>query len=272
MTRRFDSEDGLLYARRDRENHRLENRAHPQMFGASPGMWQSDQKDPYWAQVLFLMRADDGYVDKSKHGYPITVGSTQGFDTGIKKFGTRSFDFTGGTPAGLSTSWAQSIFNPELAQNSQFTFEFWVYSKADTNSSGRTFPLNIEATNGQFVFFRDSPSTTNRMECNIYGAGGTGTYNSSYTNDAWHHVALWTQSTSGGTNGYFALDGVIEPTWGWWTRSHTKEGPWTVNVGRSLGSLAGNGRCLIDQIRLTSAARYPININFDPPTLPFPVY
>ena len=121
MARPFDRdpETGLLLPRRARGAHRLETRAHPQMFGGMGNpVWQgvlnTPLADPYWANVVLLLLGDS-MTDRSAIGQsPTYVGTAPASSGGV-------IVTTGGT-----TGYAKYDYAFADATSSPFTIEYFV--------------------------------------------------------------------------------------------------------------------------------------------------
>lgn len=86
--------------------------------------------DPNFADVKFLMHADDGFVDVKGNAVS-AVGSAM-LSTTHKAFGTYSFRTGGGGYVSVASS-------PDFDMPGNFTIEFWVYLDSTTPDSCRLF-------------------------------------------------------------------------------------------------------------------------------------
>ena len=156
------------------------------------------------------------------------------------------------------------LINPPSAQNQlgtgDFTVEFWFYS----TSSADVGIFNISATSSSgSAGMAITKNTSNQITFWVNGNGGNTVTTSTYSINAWHHVAL---VRNGSTNTLY-VDGVS-------AASNSNTPTWAstpcIGVGRpyndnTIGAYIG----YINDLRITRGyARY--TANFTPPTSAFP--
>jgi hypothetical protein len=201
---------------------------------------------------LLLSGTNAGIYDNAIKNDLETVGSAQ-VSTSVKKYGTGSMYFAGGTDYFTLPS------TPNLAMGSgDFTWELWVY--VNSFSSFQAFIDSRTSTNGEGLYFGINYNSNAVV---IYDNGNAPILTSSTTLTAstWTHIAL--VRNAGTLTLYFngVSVGSVANTF---NLSSTK---YSIGIILSVLSYSLNG--YIDDLRITKGvARY--TANFTPPTAAFP--
>jgi hypothetical protein len=203
---------------------------------------------------LLLNFTNGGITDAAAKNVLETVDGAA-ISTAQSKWGGSAMYFDG------SGDW---LINPPSAQNQlgtgDFTVEFWFYS----TSSADVGIFNISATSSSgSAGMAITKNTSNQITFWVNGNGGNTVTTSTYSINAWHHVAL---VRNGSTNTLY-VDGVS-------AASNSNTPTWAstpcIGVGRpyndnTIGAYIG----YINDLRITRGyARY--TANFTPPTAAFP--
>ena len=209
--------------------------------------------DPYLSDLLLLMRMDGSAVDISSRAVSFT--SPPGTFSTTRKFGSNSYSVNGQTGF---TSTSKAV--PDISTG-DWTVEAWVYRQTANDTYANIVFLNAAST----------ASTTGTGGLNIYinqdgsvveNNGLAGALNGgSVAVGAWTHIAVVMSSGVSKLyiNGTSVATGSQQPV----------AGPYWANIGwvqPTSPTFASD--LLIDELRITKAARY--TANFTPPTTAFP--
>ena len=203
---------------------------------------------------LLLNYTNGGITDAAAKNVLETVGGAS-ISTAQSKWGGSAMAFDG------SGDW---LINPPSAQNQlgtgDFTVEFWFYSTSSADVG--IFNISATSSSGSAGMAR-TKNTSNQITFWVNGNGGNTVTTSTYSINAWHHVAL---VRNGSTNTLY-VDGVS-------AASNSNTPTWAstpcIGVGRpyndnTIGAYIG----YINDLRITRGyARY--TANFTPPTSAFP--
>ena len=213
---------------------------------------QGGESDPYWEDVILLMRFNNSFADVK--GHTVTASGSPTFDTG--KFGSAVYFAQQNHGQYLHSS---NI--PALGTNN-FTIELWVYPMTTGDSNG----------GGLFDFRGQSKDAEPHMRLYPNGSwtllyNDTIVLNGSVATSQWHHVAL----TRAGSTGRFFINGTQQGSnlnfgSSHYSRTHVTLGSYVDWRNTGTGGKIG---CKIDEFRVTlGVARY--TSAFDVPTKPFP--
>ena len=235
--------------------------------GGAPSPYVT-QVEPYFNNTTLLLHADD-FTDSSQYNATLTNTGSVTVNTTIYKYGTGSFQFSGGTSGNYLTTPSSVTYS---LGSSDFTIEFWVYSANLTNLSSNYPGLmgsvpNIAYGNGYWLIVYYN--TTNRI---AFLATSTGSYASvpnAITVNTWSHLAFVRK----GTSMIAFIDGVgtTYPTYFSSVSDIDGSASRLVNIGGSgvnPGTPDPRMTGYIDDVRITKGlARY--TSNFTPPAAAF---
>ena len=213
--------------------------------------------DPDFANVSLLLHGDGTngsttIVDSSPTPKTVTAVGNAQISTAQSKFGGSSLAFDG-TGDYLSLP----LDNQISFGSGEFTFEFWLFRNASSQSTILDTRAIGENPDGQILFY-----VLSNGEVEVIVKGVTRLSGGSTTINSWNHYAL-VRDSSNVVTGY--INGVSVGTW-------STSLNFTLGSAPRIGSTVNNTFYLdgyIDDLRITKGvARY--TSNFTPPTAPFP--
>jgi len=233
--------------------------------------------DPYWNNVSLLLKGENAhgsqvFTDHSKNNYSITAVGNAINSTTYKKYGNSSIYLDGS---------GDYLTIPNAAVNfgtADFTFECWVYSLKQANSSGNFWVLLNSEYLDSGLGWTIGVITYQQVAGLHFGYGVywnfiTTQYTQNYLgSNVWQHIAV----VRTGTTIKIFVDGVSQTLYTYEDHTTWNGGTdFTNNTAtRNIGSSAplssiGDFYGYIDDLRITKGiARY--NNNFTPPTAGFP--
>lgn len=206
--------------------------------------------DPNFSDVKLLLPFDGDVIDASPNGATVTTFGSPTFSSGTAKFGQSWLTTDGGTDY-------LTVPGSSLDIGNTFTIEGWIRPTALGSS--------------QYVFERRDASNTAFFELqlstngSITGrSGGTSrVWSTTVSTNTWYHFAFVGDGSN--TTLYWngsALSGTIAAS----DAGQTSDGD--LYIGRSVLSSTSEYRGYIDDLRISSVARY--TSNFTPPTAALP--
>ncbi len=218
--------------------------------------------DAEFDNVLVLLPFDDNtIIDKSNNNKAFYSGGST-LDTSIKKFGTGSRDWDGGTDRSDGVIYNDADF--ELQKYGNFTLECWLYP---TDSNNGNFFADWISSSAWSYLFTIATGRIPRLTWNDGGAG-TNVEGTAITLNDWSFYRFVKQ----GDNVGLMIDGVNVETGdaSSWIADDTTPQPFIGSLGIApLSSRNYGGK--IDQFRITTNhARSNFDANHKVPTEAFP--
>jgi hypothetical protein len=216
-------------------------------------------------------------ADSGASGHTVTKYGTASTSTSVKKFGTGSWSFAGGTNTGHyhvadSTDWdvQTSGANPHASPNGSYTVEFWLYQNAWPTTHSHFLSMATELYNWSIYQPADGG---HRLVIGWVGNWAIDFANDSLVLNQWQHCAI----VKNVANTYCYVDGVETGLHG--AAPGRTENVWSYNsTGTGTGGMVIGGGGIwdtskntldgyLDEIRISNVARY--TSNFTPPTAAF---
>jgi hypothetical protein len=228
--------------------------------------------DPYWDDVLLLIRANDtndGYDDLSTYGRSIGVQGTVPVNTTNTKFG-KSIDLSvGGYNTGNYLEWASSLEFRQLFPNgTAFTLETWAYLISEAQSNNFIAPAGSSNSHYDVCGFTHLGTGSDYYISRNGGAYIRYGNSNLIPTTQWVHLAI-TRETNNTTR--FYLDGnrvgnsvTFSPGTG------LQSGNSRLGRGFTISGGYVTSNCLYEEVRVTKdVARYT-GETYDVPSEPFP--
>lgn len=215
--------------------------------------------DPYWnATSFFLECSSTGFKDDSSFAQTVSYQnlSSANWTTTNAKYGTSiNLDSTDGTARGIKVHYDPTII---FGQN-DFTIDGWV--RISSNDSGinmnaRIFQQGANQTSGYALMYNNSSVYFGRTDEVLL------TDSRSNWNDAWHHFAIvrWDNVLKFYRDGV-QVDGHSGANVDWDNNNTTDDLWWGIYPGATSGGQAPRNNIMLDNIRITTAARWVANFN-----------
>jgi hypothetical protein len=217
--------------------------------GRRRSSYRSGAYDLFWNETLLLLPLDSDFKDRSKYRrYDVAAQGGAVISASQSKWGKGSAFFNG-TGDGIR------LRDVGLGTG-DLTIELWVKSASSVQyaqligneNPGFTLLVNNgSSTDGQIAVYNDS----------LYFATSSG----DYTDDSWHHVALWRSGTSLG----LGVDGTRLAT----ATSSVSFSGQDVWIGRNNAITPRNLIGYVQDVRITAACRYSGSTYTVPGKLPY---
>ena len=208
--------------------------------------------DPYWDQVVLLLRASDNSLIVDATGKTLSPSGDVSISTAQSIFNGKSINFNGGT--------ILTPYSTDFNMTTDYTVEFWLYS----GGAGQEFFSSSKANAFYMTLGYPHPDEILRWydEYDFIDVSGTAlnvTLPLPFT--GWNHVALTRQGST--VRSFFNGVKIREQTIA--VNTDTTAQRFSLGYRTALPAYCIYG--YLDQIRITLAARY--TEDFPPPTTPF---
>lgn len=227
--------------------------------------------DPDFADVQLLLHGEGtngatSTTDSSNNGLTLTFTGNAQISTAQKKFGYASIDFTNGS--GTVRYPASSGDELDVASNTPYTLEFWIYITSAYTST--------QTSSSAYAIWESVGSSSYRHSVNLSGDGSgnavfrwsrnfssTGAFNHQTTlsTGQWYHFALVRQTDN---NIYMYVDGTKSTSYGTSNSLLDNASFWSIGPRQTT-----NNQFYMDEVRFTvGVARY--TSSFTVPSDPYP--
>lgn len=223
--------------------------------------------DPLFADVELLLHFDNNFTDSSSNALTVTANGNAATSATHSKFGGYSFSSDGSADSGLIVTSDGTSASSALTLSADFTIEFFVrFNSLDaTQALVQTKWSGLE--NAVAIWHHAGWPNTISAWATTHSSEEPFLVSSSITTGQWYHVAF---QRSGNVFSLF-IDGVESATA---TASLTISEP-VAAIGCyvesvPVGTFYVPADAFMDELRITTAARYTSGQNFTPPTAAFP--
>ena len=182
-----------------------------------------------------------------------TIGSAQ-VSTSVKKYGTGSISFSGGSGDYLS-NYSQQAINATNFGTGDFTVETWIYFNNTSGNQGIIDDASNPSSAGTQKWFINKDNSGN-LNFGQHSVGNIISYNWNPSTGTWYHIAV---TRTSGTLRMFINGNIVASTSN--STNFASSGGVQIGIVASYNSLNG----YLDDLRITNGyARY--TSNFIPPT------